>query len=328
MLPFLILIALIGALLLAGVVQRRARRLRSLCAGLLVSYVVLVLALLGGEVYFRCCFAESDGLPTQANTRWLARNWQTNALGYRDQEWTPDALAGRRTVLVVGDSFAAGWGIADSNQRFSGVLADHLGAGWAVINLGLPGATTPREIEALRTYPLQTPDWVIWEYTMNDIDDAALSIGLDPGLNPLAAMPAWADESALGNFLYWRLAGRGARGTDTYSDWLFSMFDHSVVWDIHQQQLNAAIDQVEAMGAQLGVVIFPDLLRPFDSIPYVDRVAGVFQARGYGDRVLRLFDAAEAMPLNERIVNPRDAHPSAAFSRVVGDLIAEAWFTP
>jgi hypothetical protein len=318
----------LGLALVAGAVQRRLGRVRAVCSGLLLSYAIVALSLAGGELYFRYAFAESDGLPTWANQNWLARYWHTNSLGYRDREWTPDALAGKQTVLVVGDSFTAGWGIAETDQRFTGVLAERLGEGWAVINLGRPGTTTPAQTEALRTYPLQHPDWVIWQYTLNDIDDAALSIGLDPGLNPFASAPAWAGESALGNFLFWRLAGREVRGTGTYSDWLFSMYDHSEVWRIHAAQLDAAIDQVEAMGAQLGVVIFPDMLRPFDSIPYVDRVASVFAARGYGDRVVRLFDAAERMPLTERIVNPRDAHPSAAFSRVAADLMWQAWFAP
>ena len=60
------------------------------------------------------------------------------------------------------------------------------------------------------------------------------------------------------------------------------------------------------------------------SIPYVDRVAQVFEARGYGDdHVLKLFDAAEAMPLQERVVSIRDAHASALFNHQVGMMLYE-----
>jgi hypothetical protein len=323
----LILIYLaLGALLSAAALQRRAPRLRSIAAGLLVSYAVIALLFGAGELFFRYAYAEPDGLPTLALRNWLDRHWQLNSAGYRDREWDPEAWAQRRTVVLVGDSFTAGWGIEDPADRFGDVLAARLGAGWAVINLGKEGTATPGQLAQLQALPLAQPDWIIWQYTLNDIDDAALSIGLDPGLNPFAEMPALAGESYLANFLYWRLAGAGTRGHGRYVDWLFSMYDHAVVWQIHAEQLNAVIDEVERRGAELAVVIFPDMFFPFDSIPYVDRVAQVFEARGYGDRVLKLFDQAEAMPLAERIVSPRDGHPSAAFSRLVGDVIYARWF--
>ncbi len=329
MLPFALVYLGLGALLAVGAFQRRRAGLRRAAANLLLTYAMLTLLLLAGEAYFRFVYAESDGLPTLALRNWQARHWHTNSLGYRDRDWTPADWEGKQTVVVVGDSFAAGWGIEDTADRFSDVLAAQLGDGYAVINLGAPGASTVTELANLRAYPLQTPDYVIVQYTLNDIEPAALSIGLDPGLNPLAQMPAWAEQTYLGNFLYWRfvnLARPEARGTQTYTDWLHSMYDHSVVWDIHEQQLNALIDQIEALGAVPAAVIFPDMLNPFGSIAYVDRVAQVFAARGYGDRVVRLFDAAEAMPLAERIVSPRDAHASAAFQRVVGQMLYDQLF--
>lgn len=332
MLPIIVGFVVVGIVLIAGISQRRWPRLRSVSGGLLITYVMIGLIGGGAEVFFRCCYAESDGLPTRALDNWLDRYWIENRDGYRDRDWTSDELASRRVVLAVGDSFTAGWGVPDTAARFTGVLQTRLGDGYAVINLGDPGATTPKATVNLTgwlaQHPGVAPEIVIWQYYLNDIDDAALSIGLDPGLNPLADMPTWADESYLGNFLYWRFAGAAQRGTQTYSDWLFSMYDNSTVWAIHAAEIHAAIDAIEAAGAQPIIVIFPDMLRPFDSIPYVDRVAGVFAERGYGDRVIRLFDEAEAMPISDRIVSFRDAHPSAAFHALVGDRIADAYFAP
>lgn len=324
MLPFVYLI--LGAGLVVGVVQRRFARLRSACAGLLITYTLIGGIVGGAELYFRCCYAESDGLPTWALANWLDRYWDENAGGFRDRDWPANDLAARRVVLAVGDSFTAGWGIADPDQRFSSVLQTRLGEGYAVVNLGDPGSTTPRQVTHLAAWqqrnPGIRPHAVIWQYYLNDIDDAALSIGLDPGLDPLAAMPGWATESYLGNFLYWRFAGAGVRGQQTYTDWLFAMYDNSTVWDIHAAQIEAAVDAIEALDAEPIFVIFPDLLRPFDSIPYVDRVAGVFAGRGYADRTIRLFDQAEAMPIAGRIVSFRDAHPGPAFHALVADLLA------
>lgn len=330
MLLLIVVLILLGAVLIVGAAQKRSPSLRSLAGGLLISYTLITMILIGGEFYFRFFFAETDGLPTLAQQNWMARYWQTNTLGYRDREWTAEDWAQHRTILAVGDSFTAGYGLEEPSRRFADVLAARLSADDAVINLGKPGASTVDELANLEQHPLQTPDIVILQYTLNDIETAALSIGLNPSLNPLANVPTWANESHLANFIYWRLApalNPQVRGFDSYIAWLHSMYDHSVVWDIHEQQINAFIDAVESRGAQLIVVIFPDMNNPFGSIPYVDRVAHVFEQRGYGDQVIKLFDAAEAMPAQQRVVSPRDAHPSAAFHALVAATLYDLYFT-
>lgn len=305
--------------------QRFSARLRSMGGGLLVTYVTVLLMMGAGEVYFRFGYAESDGLPTLASRNWMARYWQTNSLGYRDREWTADDLENRTVIAVLGDSFAAGWGIENPADRFGDVLAAKLGDGFAVVNLGEPGASTVEELENFQAYPFGTPDVVILQYYLNDIETAALSIGLDPQLNPMASVPEWVNESYLANFLYWRLVGRlqpEQRGTLTYWQWLYSMYDHSAVWAIHAAQLDGLIDAVDSKGIPLMVVLFPNMLDPVGSIPYIDRAAQVFEARGYDSNcILKLFDAAEAMPIRERIVSERDAHASAVFNHAVGEML-------
>lgn len=321
----ILMVIVIGCALVAVARQRRWLRLRGVAGGLLVSYASLVLLLLLGEGYFRFVYAESDGLPTLALENWKARYWHTNAMGFRDPDWTSREVTGKQVVLLIGDSFTAGWGIPQTADRFGDVMAARLGADYAVINLGLPGSSTVDETKTLQATTFQTPQTVVLQYYLNDIETAALSIGLDPGLNPARDMPAWASESYLGNFLYWRVmsgARPEQRGEQSYWDWLYSMYDNSTVWDIHQQQLDAFTAAVEATGAHLVVVIFPNMLDPLRSIAYADRVAQYFAAHGYADSTLKLFDAAAAMPLAERVVSVRDAHASAAFNRQVGEWLA------
>jgi hypothetical protein len=307
--------------------QRFSARLGNVGSGLLVTYITVLLMMGIGELYFRYGYAEPDGLPTLASQNWMAQFWQTNSLGYRDREWTAANLQDRTVIAVLGDSFAAGWGIENPADRFGDVLAAKLGDGFAVVNMGEPGASTAEELENFQAYPFGTPDVVILQYYLNDIETAALSIGLDPHLNPMANVPEWVNESYLANFIYWRLVGRlqpEQRGTLTYWQWLYSMYDHSAVWAIHAEQLNELIDAVESEGAALITVLFPNMLDPVGSIPYIDRVAQVFEARGYdATHVLKLFDAAEAMPIRDRIVSERDAHASAAFNQVVGGMLYE-----
>ncbi|MEP6985631.1 MAG: SGNH/GDSL hydrolase family protein [Chloroflexota bacterium] len=325
MLVFVIIYILLGALLIAAAVQKRFKWLQGPARGLLITYFTIALLLAIGEGYFRFVYAESDGLPTLASQNWLARYWKTNALGYRDPDWNTETLATRKTVLVVGDSFAAGWGIANPDDRFGNVLGKRLGDEYTVINLGKPGASTVEETDDLQKYPLEKVDVVILQYYLNDIENAALSIGLDPKLDPTKGMPNWANESYLANFAYWRLVARlnpAQEGTQTYWDWLYSMYDNSTVWAIHQKQLNQFAEAATKKGAKLIVVIFPNMLDPFHSVPYVDRVAQAFEAEGLDTgSIVKLFDAAAAMPLNERVVSERDAHASVIFNHAVGDML-------
>ena len=325
MLVFVAVTILLGMLLVTAAIQKRFKRLQGSARGLLITYFTVALLLVVGEGYFRFVYAESDGLPTLASQNWLARYWQTNALGYRDPDWNSDTLATRKTVLVVGDSFAAGWGIPNTDDRFGNVLGKRLGDDYATINLGKAGASTVEETDNLQKYPLDKADVVILQYYLNDIENAALSIGLDPKLDPTKGMPEWVNESYLANFAYWRLVARfqpAQEGTQTYWDWLYSMYDNSSVWAIHQKQLNQFADAAKQKGAKLIVVIFPNMLDPFHSVPYVDRVAQAFEAKGIeSQNIVKLFDAAASMPLNERVVSERDAHASVAFNHMVGDML-------
>jgi hypothetical protein len=81
---------------------------------------------------------------------------------------------------------------------------------------------------------------------------------------------------------------------------------------------------VKQKGAKLIVVIFPNMLDPFHSVPYVDRVAQAFGAYGIENgAIVKLFDAAAAMDLSQRVVSARDAHASVAFNQEVGDMLYE-----
>ena len=332
MLAIVMILVLLGVILIVAAVQKRYASLQGPARGLLVSYFTIVLMLVAGEGYFRYVYAESDGLPTLASQNWLAKYWHTNALGYRDTDWQASDLAGKKTILVAGDSFTAGWGIANPEDRFGNVLASKLGTQYAVINIGKPGASTAEEIDNIKNYPLDRVDTVILQYYLNDIENAALSIGLDPKLDPTKDMPTWVNESYLTNFIYWRLVARfkpEQQGTQTYWGWLYSMYDNSTVWDIHQKQLKDLEAVVSKKGARLVVVIFPNMLDPFSSIPYVDRVAQAFEAQGIpSDSIIKLFDDAAAMPLAQRVVSERDAHASALFNKLVGDKLYERIYKP
>jgi lysophospholipase L1-like esterase len=314
----LLILVGVGVALLLAARQRRAVRLRAVAGGLLISYITVLLLLLAGEAYFRFAYAAPEG--RLASNNWMARYWQTNALGYRDRAWTPADWQDKTTVALLGDSFTAGWGIEDTADRFGDVLAGLMGDDYAVFNLGVPGTSTPEQLARLRAFPVENPDVIILQYFLNDIQYAALRLGYTP-VTP--DTPPLAQESHLADFFYSRFnAGFGG----SYWARMYADYDNFVIWDTHAAELREVVDYAESSGARLIVVLFPNMQDPVGSIPYVDRVAQVFEAEGVRD-VLKLFDAVAAWQPREVVVSPLDAHPSAAFHRYVGEELYRLFFS-
>src|SRR4029079_8000931 len=98
----------------------------------------ICLTLLAFEVLFALVFIDTDAFAqTLASNRWLHLYFwnHVNALGYRDVEHPPELFRSRRSVLVLGDSFVAGYGIKDPRDRFSDILQQRLGDDWVVANV-------------------------------------------------------------------------------------------------------------------------------------------------------------------------------------------------
>lgn len=328
------LLLYIGMALLAGAIQTRYRRLAGLCAHLLVTYSTLLIGVIGAEAYFRYVYADSAWLWTRAGENWHNRYIHNNRLGYRDREWQPSDWQGKRTVMVVGDSFTQGFGIEDPHDRYSDVLANLLGDEWAVMNLGVPDSSTRDQLHTLRTYPLQTPDVIIWQYLLNDINDAGLSIGDHWWPHLPTRQPPLIHQSHLANFLYWRLAPAFTtvdvtEGHATYWDWAYYAYDNVGIWSIHQQEILDLLTYINSTRARLIVVIFPNIQQPVESIAYVDRVKQFLEANGV-NQILPLYnEVAEFVDQrgsDKLLVSPRDAHPSADFHRFLGQRIYERYF--
>lgn len=322
-----------GLLLVLLALQKRYEKPRNLARGLLISYVTLLIALFLGEAYFRFGYADSGWGFTLAHQNWEDRYWQRNERGFRDREWSADDFRGKTTIAVLGDSFASGWGVNNPADRFSDVLAQRLGADYAVVNLALPGTSTPQQIDLLRENPPQQPDIVLLQYFLNDIELASASVSRlwTADFVEAPASGSIAAQTHLGNFIYWAIYPftRTVNATfeGSYWDWQYETYDTFSIWEIHEQQLRDAIAYVESLGADLYVVIFPNMEDPVGSVPYVDRVKFVFEDAGYEGQVLTLYDEVAAWDDPATLVaSPRDAHPSAAFHRMVGHLLYERFF--
>jgi lysophospholipase L1-like esterase len=107
-----------------------------------------------------------EGILETAQFRIFVR---TNQKGLRDREHSYERPNSTRRILVIGDSFAWGYGVEES-ERFSQLLETSLGV--EVINAGVSGYSTDQELIWLRSEGIKyDTDLVVLILSGNDIGD-------------------------------------------------------------------------------------------------------------------------------------------------------------
>lgn len=286
---------------------------------LLAIILAALLPLFAAEAGFRTLHADAAHPLSLSGIRWNERYIALNAHGFRDRDWTPDDLRGKRVVAVIGDEIALGWGIDDPAQRFSGVLADALGDGYAVVNLGLSGSGTAEQTAALRAFS-HNVDLIVWAYALGDIESAAFRHAAAWTV-PMRDVPPLARGSHLAAAWFWRdQTGSFPQAHPDYWQWVYGQYDDPVVMDAHAAEIAAVLDAANLHSAPVIAAVFPNPLDVVGSIAYSDRVAAVIE--GEGGAVWTLFDAAAGQP-DGYIIRPVLPLPDAAFHRLVGEGLAE-----
>ena len=268
------------------------------------------------EVYFKVFFAQSDTFGfTLAEENWHARYVQTNSLGYRDIEWTPELLEGRTKIMVLGDSFVEGAGINDPANRFSNLLGQMLGDEYAVMNVGIGGVGTKDEIRNAFEYPYP-PDIIILCFYLNDIDQTAQDMGFKrPSL--AVETPFLVDQSYALNFFYWRLYRLVPQAGETYWNWLVSLYNDPDIWEVYRGELLQVAQIAKDRRNPLIVVVFPEMLAVEESRPITSQVANLYREQELP--VLDVTDLVAGMDPAGLVVNSVDSHPNEFVHRLVAE---------
>lgn len=279
------------------------------------------LTLMGLEFYFKVFFAQSDGFRyTLASRNWYQRYWYENSLHYRDKEWTKKKLNNKTRVMIVGDSFVAGAGIANPDDRFADQLGQLLGDDYAIMIVASPGWDTAREISAVLNYPYQ-PDILILSYHINDIKGAAYQSGVyEPQIrqNPPVWLLPLVQNSYVMNFIYWRLMRLGPQEwAITYWEWLQTIHQDPEIKTRHQQELLTIINRATLENIPLYVVVFPNLMAIEESQPMIQPVLELFQQHAVPS--LDVSEIVAGRDPGEITVNPVDAHPNEVIHREVAE---------
>jgi hypothetical protein len=293
----------------------------------LVLLLLLSSALLLGEIWFRYFVDTTDSLGfTKISERWVARHWHPNAAGPRDNiEYAPKIQTGKRRLTFVGDSFAAGHGVKNVEDRFANRLRV-LHPDWEVQLLANVGLDTGTEIGLInkalaRGYEL---DEVVLVYCLNDVCDLLMAAG-QPFEGKLPALDRTTPWFTRGSYFLDLFYNRYQAGQNPYVKDYFSFVKAGYrgdYWEAQQKRLKDLRDLVQSHGGHLSVVTFPFLhaLGPKYDYGFVHEEFDRFWKEQNVPH-LDLLPVYAGMASSALTVNAHDAHPNERAHQLAADAI-------
>ncbi len=297
---------------------------RSRFSGVLLSATTLLILLLGIELALRHWLFFTNSYATGLiHKRWDRAYWHPlNELDFRDYPIQTDLPPHIKRLLVVGDSFAAGFGITDIEDTFPHILDRLLGENVAVSVVAHAGWNTDEELIGLPAYPVK-PDILVLSYYLNDIAYLARD-EFNYWSEAYHPPPSWlaplVDHSYLANFLYWNIYIQRLNGGDRrYDEVLLGLYAQPDYWAQHRTDLLALIDWARQQGAEVAVLIWPLLQNIPDSAPVTEQLQAFFEEQGVlVANLAHVFATCSPMQL---VVNPFDAHANAATHRIAAETL-------
>ena len=301
-----------------GVVKSKAKGILANITTLVVPVLVTLIFL---EIIFMYVPQSHEGVLSKASQIWWEKYWKpVNSLGYRDKEITENKT-GKTNILVVGDSFSAGHGLENVEDRFSNMLEAKLGQDKTqVYNLSLSGADTRDEAKRLKEFPVK-PDIIVLQYFPNDIEKVAREKGV-----PLSGAEPYADISGISgsivrrfylpNFIYWQLPHTGF---STFEKFVQTAYTDTTVLNAHLRDMSQMISYRDSTKAKMYAVFIPFLFQLDKSAAYTKPVEDYLRKNGV--TVVTLTDGIAKIPEKERVVGKNDGHASAVVNKLIADRL-------
>lgn len=258
--------------------------------------------------------------------------YRINSIGMRGRDRSPDMSDDVVRIMVLGDSFAFGEGVALDDafpSRLEKSLQEQAPAGvrYQVLNAALSGYGITDELTRLRDYsPLVRPHAVVVAFTLNDpIPESDMVPFEDDLMNRMAASSnSIRSPSALYELISTRRTNR-QRTTDVEA-WYRSFYvgERADRWTRASIDLAAMAAYCREHDIALTVAVLP-LIHRLDDHPFTDihdKVTGFCNDQGI--QVVDLLPVLKGIPDQELWVHPTDHHPNA---RAHG-MMAEALVGP
>lgn len=260
--------------------------------------------------------------------------FETNSSGFRTEEFDNGSFDGREVVIILGDSYAFGYGVRYQDS-FPSLLQMNLREKYPnknirVINLAIPGYNTAQELATLKEVGLKLrPKLVLLAYNLNDITG---NFG-NTGRSPVSLRTALADIKAhfhLLRFVLPRIAAL-ARSLHIKVETTATAEIHEYVtegpaWKENQSTLRELFNVCRQNDCDLGVIVLPYVVQLTDDHPCIVAYQVVIDfCRSNNVPVVNAFGYFRGAEARKLWINAFDGHPNsqghALIAKAAADLI-------
>lgn len=292
----------------------------------LILLFMLTASFLCSEAYYRFFYDETDAMGMAlVSQAWSVRHFHTNAFGLRDNvEYSTEFTPGQRRVTFVGDSFTAGYGVKNVEDRFVNRIRK-LHPDWEVHAVAKPGLDTSTEVDIMHNLTVNSGyelDQVVLVYQINDIGE--LMPGWVVGYKQMLAdrfRQSWiCENSYFVNLYYLRWWLSQNEYMRKYYEEVEAAYKGSL-WETQKIGLLAFSNMTRIRGGRLMVVTFPYMDNPARFKAVHDQLAAYWRSNNIPH--LDLLPFFTNVPTAKLVVNPHDTHPNEHAHGIAAQAIDE-----
>lgn len=293
-------------------------------------FVSLVTILSFVEIVFMFVATSHGSGNAYSGKIWMQRYWNPiNSLGYRDKE--PENK--KNTILFVGDSFTAGWGVKNIEDRFDHQAISLLAKKDKTIhgiNLGRYGADTKLEFALTKSFISKTkihPKKIVLQFFVNDVDNLLI--------NDSSCISKVQSESHLkkifvdGSYLYNYISSIYPTSENEikpkkcdYGEKLKMIYTIDSLWFKEQIQLDKFTSYCKVKNIELTILFFPFMedVTLSKKINADDRLAEYCKINKL--KFINVSPFISGLTRKERCASIVDAHASSRVHKIVGKKLA------
>lgn len=212
------------------------------------------------------------------------------------------------------------------DEMFVNILNEKLKNDYNIFNLGVSGSHTDREFDSLKNYPVN-PDVIVLCYYHNDIQSAMIKHNFQPNIkNPKADLNKLGkfivDNSLCINFLFTLNAKK------TISRQFMESEQNDIIaylrddlWNYQKKSLDQFYNYANKNNTEFIILFFPALS---DGIVFTNELAGKRIKHYCHERDIRFintYSKIKDIPIQNRVANSFDHHPSAKVNRIVAKTL-------
>ncbi len=300
---------------------------------MLLIYSVTLLFLAFEIVFMYMPISQGTGY-AYCNKLWFNKYWQRNEIGYRDEPYNASTDTLKNKMVMLGDSYVAGHGTKNVQDRMSNLLEKKLGNSYRVFNLGKNGSTTTDEFDRLKNFPYKY-DKLILVHVPNDLeyldnnDETNQIEEAEEINNSNGFVDFFIKESFFINFLSYTIIGDAVRGiagilSGTINTQINEIpnypYSDSAKLRKHFSNLLMIDKELKEHQIKLLIVSFPF---PGNE----DSKAAYYYQQFIKQLKLTNLNYLDAMPIcnqlkrRQQIVSTLDGHPSVKVQQMVTDSI-------